>query len=1374
MAKKFLTDINIAAGVYDSSGDIGNSGQVLSSTGSGVNWINATSSASVVYQDGFTGDGSTTAFTLANSIDNENKTQVYIDGVYQHKDTFSLSGTTLTFSTAPPNTTDIEVISFSSVSAADDILYDEDFSSAGLMTTNGSGVYSITTNNSSNWNTAHTYSQVGHLPLAGGAITGAITTNSTFDGRDVSVDGTKLDGIETSATADQTDAEIRTAVEAATDSNVFTDADHTKLNAIEASATADQTAAEIRVLVEAATDSNVFTDADHTKLNAIEASADVTDTTNVTAAGALMDSELTDLAGIKAVTISDLATETYVDTAVSDLVDSSPATLNTLNELAAALGDDPNFATTTATSIGLKAPLASPSFTGNAIFGGNVNTSGDVHIDEGSTSAFQTTNKLRFGNSGWNNNIGIESYWMKFGSNQNEGFKFEDSNSNMLLQLDGGNNTSGNGALSATFAGAITASGYNDSNWNTAYGWGNHASAGYLTSSSTQSKYVRSDAADTISFAAGSSEMLTFSNTTSGGLIQIGLQQNDSDGLHHRVYLKAWKGSTAASGNLDLIVRGTGGSITSDVLSLRSGSTNMTWRGHTIWNDGNDGPASGLNADLLDGLHASSFLQTTGSFGDFTGINSALNTRTGAGVAIGKYASTYAYIDLASTNSTYGSWIDFSKGDGADYGGRIRYHNSNETFTFTTGGSNDEFVIYTTHTHSIGSSRAPIFYDSSNTGYYTYPTNQSVFYRLKLQGTGLAAAATLEIDNPSTSSFIHTGELFTANMTAGQANIFVIGKEGSGKNSGYIGYNYASAGSNNNYVTIGHWSADHLFRVYGDVITSQVSFRGSSDVRGTLFYDTNDTSYYVNPASESKISKLWINNGGAGGVPWSSGFNQGSGSNYWNQIQDAGVARQRNFGTGGYDWYSSGGTQLMDLDNNGALFAAASMKAPIFYDSANTAFYVNPPAESNLSELRLNVGGLQLYRAYNNNAIWFAANSDANHVLWNDYYGGPGTRPGGTSFDGIKWNAYRGIHIRGGTGGAYNVIVAQNAASNQNTHTVALYAHNTKQFETVSGGAVANNQMSSPIFYDSLATSYYIDPGSATSVNVAGTVRGNYYVASNYASTGYTVYKGYDNWNHFISVRGHCRPGQSKAQAAILGGHQTSFVEYAENNSTTGWFFIGSAGSTYEEIAKITKDFAQFTQLRAPLFYDSNNTNYYVDPYGTSVINGLTMAGALQTAGSHTVGSSGTSNIYMGGTSGNYFRFHTNNSHTYFDGNVGDIHWRQGASTRFTFYMTSANMTINGSLTQNSDERVKENIVEIPNAIDKVKAMKGVYYNRTDFNTGVTKVGVLAQEVEAVLPELIVEAPDSGLKSVAYGELTAVLINAIKELEARVQELENN
>ena len=115
-------------------------------------------------------------------------------------------------------------------------------------------------------------------------ITGNISLSGTVDGRDVATDGTKLDGIEASATADQTASEIRTLVESASDSNVFTDADHTKLNGIEDSATADQTASEIRTLVESATDSNVFTDADHTKLNGIEASADVTDTTNVVAA----------------------------------------------------------------------------------------------------------------------------------------------------------------------------------------------------------------------------------------------------------------------------------------------------------------------------------------------------------------------------------------------------------------------------------------------------------------------------------------------------------------------------------------------------------------------------------------------------------------------------------------------------------------------------------------------------------------------------------------------------------------------------------------------------------------------------------------------------------------------------------------------------------------------------------------------------------------------------------------------------------------------------------------------------------------------------------------------------------------------------------
>ena len=93
---------------------------------------------------------------------------------------------------------------------------------------------------------------------------------------------------------------------------LMTDDQFDKLAGIETSATADQTASEIRTLVESASDSNVFTDADHSKLNAIEASADVTDTANVkTALGAAMPSNtLTIGDGSTAVTIPGALTVT--------------------------------------------------------------------------------------------------------------------------------------------------------------------------------------------------------------------------------------------------------------------------------------------------------------------------------------------------------------------------------------------------------------------------------------------------------------------------------------------------------------------------------------------------------------------------------------------------------------------------------------------------------------------------------------------------------------------------------------------------------------------------------------------------------------------------------------------------------------------------------------------------------------------------------------------------------------------------------------------------------------------------------------------------------------------------------------------------------
>jgi len=88
-------------------------------------------------------------------------------------------------------------------------------------------------------------------------VTNNITVGGTVDGRDVATDGTKLDGIEAAATADQTASEIKTAYESNANTNEFSDAEQTKLAGIEASATADQTGAEIASAISGETVSTI-------------------------------------------------------------------------------------------------------------------------------------------------------------------------------------------------------------------------------------------------------------------------------------------------------------------------------------------------------------------------------------------------------------------------------------------------------------------------------------------------------------------------------------------------------------------------------------------------------------------------------------------------------------------------------------------------------------------------------------------------------------------------------------------------------------------------------------------------------------------------------------------------------------------------------------------------------------------------------------------------------------------------------------------------------------------------------------------------------------------------------------------------------------
>jgi len=96
----------------------------------------------------------------------------------------------------------------------------------------------------------------------------------------------------------------------------------------------------------------------------------------------------------------------------------------------------------------------------------------------------------------------------------------------------------------------------------------------------------------------------------------------------------------------------------------------------------------------------------------------------------------------------------------------------------------------------------------------------------------------------------------------------------------------------------------------------------------------------------------------------------------------------------------------------------------------------------------------------------------------------------------------------------------------------------------------------------------------------------------------------------------------------------------------------------------------------------------------------------------------------------------------------------------------SGSFTATGNITAYSDERLKENVETIEGALDKVSQMRGVTYNyKSALNDGQRGTGVIAQEMQQVMPEVVEEGE---YLSVAYGNIVGVLIEAVKELKAEL------
>ena len=116
-------------------------------------------------------------------------------------------------------------------------------------------------------------------------------------------------------------------------------------------------------------------------------------------------------------------------------------------------------------------------------------------------------------------------------------------------------------------------------------------------------------------------------------------------------------------------------------------------------------------------------------------------------------------------------------------------------------------------------------------------------------------------------------------------------------------------------------------------------------------------------------------------------------------------------------------------------------------------------------------------------------------------------------------------------------------------------------------------------------------------------------------------------------------------------------------------------------------------------------------------------------------------------------------------------------SSSYALYVSGA-IYSTGDIVAYSDARIKTNVKLIDSPLDKVMAMRGVYYNRIDEGeltsrkaVGERCVGMIAQELNEVLPEAVTYAKDIDRYGIDYGKVTSVLIEAIKELKNEVNEL---
>jgi len=907
-------------------------------------------------------------------------------------------------------------------------------------------------------------------------------------------------------------------------------------------------------------------------------------------------------------------TDARADARVALIVDSAPGTLDTLNELAAALGDDANFSTTVTNSIATKLPLAGGTMTGRIIQTQHSTTLGNSsYASEAAVTAQATNTTNAYPGYGFHKagQLGL--------------FLYATDRSTLRQRGDDGTDVAiwNTGDFSST----------NVSNWNTAYGWGDHASAGYITSfditTQTDPKYLRSNAADTLSAA-----ITLDNNGYFVGAPSYGFRFNNS-------------------------------ADTINALVVDNSGNSIAYASHRapIFYDSDDTNYY-VNPDSASRINN-------------------INVDSGAAYPLQTSSSQRYMVQVRNTansvNAGYGWWwfmdTNFDMGFHAD--------GASDRFTLTRQGEATVFA----------SMSAPIYYDRNNTNFYVNPastsnlstlstdTNEGIFNNqrrnhsttVNFNDTSLRAGVNYlqQGSNGPTGTTDHQwygwrlglgGEYGTQTGSSGHyaQEWYVARKSQGGNNTGgnflwtrdmeggswgswakidtdrlqlASGYSVVmgSWGLRNvtpsGYIEMGPANTGHA-HIYTDrsnfYFNAQIILNGGSvinqnDIRAQIFYDLNDTNYYVNPTSSSRMQQIDISSAGASGLLITHSDIRSAASSNWTG-NPGGAGKIQYHANRWYIVSDSSSNRIVQfrkdsqdkcyVDNDGRLMDVHDVRAYEYYDRDDTNYYVNPNGVTRLSGLKLEPASATNQASGDDNVLWI-------HRTTNNDWGIQVNADQGTATD-------YGFEFLGGS---------------SHTYAFSGVAAGSRYFSVGSSYAQHDGSFRAPVFYDSNDTGYYVNPNSQSSLwGVA--VRGD----TSSTNTENQIFF-WGSGNTTTSAIGFKANGGNFANPTGTGDGYNTYLTMDTNGR--GWVFRRGTGganftSAYTSGWILNNGVWQAqASMRAPIFYDSGNTGYYADPAGLSVMHSIKLIkhvnhtprwdfSAYVVESPHHYSTSGTGHMYIG------------------------------------------------------------------------------------------------------------------------------------------------